>query len=301
MTDSDIVTPTDGSVPKVKEPVSEIDSLVIAVPPGWIRIPLDRDEFNAAIRANRRQLTVDSPISKTDLRRLDLTISALRNDLESANVRLLAALIMSVDGETEDESGDPTAAEGIDREDLGDNTNRETLEGEGPRLLLATLSVSVLSRFELGSDVPLTPSVLKVAFDLERQRPSDEHIRVTNLEPPEIVDIPAGKAVRLVQLHSSARAVPEPADLFVQQFYVPLDPNGDEAALVLFTSPSIEVAQVLSGLFEAMMETFEILSDTADTDVGDISVPEEGSSRTHATDASEVNSDGSSIGGHAVA
>ena len=141
----------------------------------------------------------------------------------------------------------------------------EPVDSEPLSLLLATLSVSVLSRNELGSDVPLTAAVLKVAFDLERQQSADvPNIRVTNIEAPAIVHIPAGDAVRLVQLHSKAQVVGEPMSVFVEQFYVPLDRGGNEAALVLFATPNIEVAEALSGLFESMMETFTILSDTED-------------------------------------
>ena len=279
-----------------------IDSLAIVLPRDWVDIPLNSTAFESYFRSRRQHFIGSGSdgrhrVSKTDLRRLDVIIAALRNDVESANVRMLAALVMSVDGETEDDSEDPTE-EGIGRAGHSGVVRQDPLEGEEPGLLLATVSVSVLSRFELGSDVPLTPSVLKVAFDLERERSSDEDIRVTNLEAPKIVEIRAGEAVKLVQLHSNARAVPEPADLFVQQFYVPLDPNGDEAALVLFTSPSVEVARVLSGLFDAMMETFEILPIRTETDLHGVSPPENGLSRTRTTDASEADSNRPSIGGH---
>ena len=247
--------------------IAAIDGFVIAVPPDWIRIPLDRTEFDRAIKASRKRFASDTSISKTDLHRLDLLIAALRNDFESANVRLLAALIMNVEAETQPDSADRILGdEEIRRKDGNSVAKQGTSEGE-VTLLLATVSVSVMSRFDLGSDVPLTPAVLKVAFDLEHERSPDHYIRVTNLDPPEIVQLPAGESVKLVQLHSRRRAGPVPADVFVQQFYIPLDPGGDEAALILFTSPSIEVAQPLSELFDAMMDTFEILSDRDGLDV----------------------------------
>lgn len=254
----DTATKPDGSA-------STVHSLAIAVPPDWIRIPLDQDGFDAVVKGQRRRLAAEHSISKTDLRRLDLTISALRNDLESANVRMLAALVIGVDMAEDDIDSEAETQE--EEDEQVSIMNRTTTGVEEAQLLLATAAVSVLSRFDLGSDVPLTPSVLKVVFDLDREPDPDSRIRVANLEDPEIVELPAGKAVKLVQLHTNDNAVSEAAAMFVQQFYVPLDPDGTETALVLFTSPSIEVAQPLSELFDAMMETFEILRDDSEADL----------------------------------
>ncbi len=270
----------------------DLDAIVLAVPDDWVRLPLDGSEFDAAIRTQRRRLLEEASLSKADLHRLELTTTALRNDLESANVRMIVALIADIEADVESEDEDETDAQEAQAVESGpaeqpsvDPAGDVSPEAEGPRLLLATAAVSVVSRFDLDSDVPLTPSVLKVAFDMEDRRSEDDPVKVVNLEEPEIVHLPAGQAVRLVQLHTSRNALTLPeAAMFIQQFYVPLDENGTRAACVVFASPSIEVAQPLSGLFDAMMETFELLSPGDERDIMSELSPSEDSS----TEAGEV-------------
>lgn len=137
-------------------------------------------------------------------------------------------------------------------------------------LLSASCTIGALTRSRLGSDLPLTVNTIAAAMG--RIAPSqdpgtDGAAEVVDLDPPTIVDLPAGRAVRLVRLHTWA---PDPVTrqrpaLFAQHLVIPYD-DGERAAVVTFASPTQTYARPLAALFDAMAQTFRMFAGDDPTD-----------------------------------
>ena len=140
------------------------------------------------------------------------------------------------------------------------------------------MTIAVVDQAETGSAVPLTVNAIHAAMSLDRPGSAESgsaDTAVSNLEPPSVVAMPVGEAVKLVRLHrlkqpegrGSTEIIRE-TPIFVQHFFVPIDEAGSSAAVVTFTTPLVSLARPMSELFDAMMETFEMFSGDDVTDPG---------------------------------
>jgi hypothetical protein len=171
----------------------------------------------------------------------------LRNDCGRANVKMVAVMLATID-----EPEVVAATDELPQPDAG--------------LLSATCTISAMSRAALGSDLPLTENTIAAAMS----RPPDaaaDGVEIVDLDPPAIVTLPAGSAVKLVRLHTFPpdSKTRQRLAVFVQHVLVPYD-NGERAAVLTFSSPTPAYARPLGELFDTMTETFRLFAGDMPTD-----------------------------------
>lgn len=216
-----------------------VDTFGLALPAAWVRFPLEQGaDFESFARTQRERLERESKLSKTAQRQYELLMRAVRSDCERANVRMVASMVDAIDDET----------------------------GNGAQLLAAACTIAVLDRNEMGSEVPLTTATMAVAMSKE-PRQQDDGSEITNLDPPDVVQLPAGKAVRIVRMHTFPPSQPGAMrpQVFVEHFLLPIN-EGEEAALITFVSPTVQHSKPLSVLFAKMVETFRLFAGDDPTD-----------------------------------
>lgn len=226
-------------------PVTEaVDTFGIALPPEWVRFPLDGSDFEEFVELQRRRLADEAELSRTGQRQFELIMRQLRNDCERSSVTMAAVLLATIEEAT----------------DIGDG---EVVESG---LLSATCTISSMSRTSLGSELPLTENTLAAAMSREPAT-DDDGIEIVNLDPPAIVDLPAGKAVKLVRLHTFPpdTLTRQRLAVFAQHFFVPFA-EGERAVVLSFSSPTPSYAKPLSSLFDAMAQTFRMFAGDMPTD-----------------------------------
>ncbi|MAT04029.1 MAG: hypothetical protein CL424_03175 [Acidimicrobiaceae bacterium] len=229
----------------------EVDTFGIGLPPQWVRFPLDDGRaFDDLVRQQRERLVAEAQLTRTASRRFELLMHTVRADCRRSNVRMVATMTDTFEPDPDDPVLDGDGAD-------GDGSRRE--------LLSAACTIAVLDRREMGSDLPLTVSTMVVA--LGREPRAQDGAEVTNLEPAAIEQLPAGKAVKLVRLHTFEPPDPtvQRPKMFVQQFLMPID-DGERAAVVSFATPTVEHARALGELFDAMMSTFRVFRGDDPTD-----------------------------------
>ena len=228
-------------------PAAVIDSFGIALPPDWVRFPLDGSEFEDFVRLQRKRLSEFGQLSKTAQRQFELVLRQVRNDCARDNVTLAAVLAVPLDPDS------PTGEAGA-------------RPSENLALLAATCTISVMTQGSLGTDLPLTVNTLAAAMG--RQPGVDEDgVEAVNLDPPERIETAAGPAVKLVRLHTFP---PQPETLrklsvFAQHLILPYD-GGRRAVVVTFSTPNVDYAKPLSSLFDEIGATFRMFGGDDPTD-----------------------------------
>ena len=110
---------------------------------------------------------------------------------------------------------------------------------------------------------PLTVHTLAAALSRTSADATVEPgVEVVDLEPPAVVTLPAGMAVRLARLHTYPRQprATERMAIFVRHVLVPYD-DGDRAAVITFATPNTELARPLGELFDEIALTFRLFGD----------------------------------------
>jgi len=212
-----------------------IDSFGIALPDGWVRIPLEDDEFERHLQTQRRRLAAEADLSRTAERQVELLMRQLRNDCVKNNISLLATLLAP----------------------LGDNE-----DGEGQELLAIGCTLSVIDRFEMGIDAPLTVNTLHTAMCRSTTSERDG-VRIVTLETPQVVDLPAGEAVRVVRSHRHIGR-PDQGDevvIYVHHALIPIGDRGDQALVATFCTPSVGHMALLAQLFDEIIDTIRLFGD----------------------------------------
>lgn len=212
-----------------------IDTFGIALPEGWVRIPLEDDEFERHLEIQRRRLASEAELSRTAERQVELLMRQLRNDCLDNNVSLLATLLAP----------------------LGDND-----DGSGHELLAVGCTLSVIDRFEMGTDAPLTVNTLHTAMCRSTASERDG-VQIVTLETPQVVDLPAGEAVRVVRSHRHRRS-PVDGDevvIYVHHALIPLGGRGDQALVATFCTPSVGHIALLAELFDEIIDTIRLFGD----------------------------------------
>jgi len=228
-----------------------VDTFGIALPPEWARFPLEDGDFQDFVRLQRQRLANEAELSRTGQRQFELIMRQLRNDCGRANVKMVAVMLVTID------------ASPVTTDDAAQHSH---VASPPAGLLSATCTISAMSRASLGSDLPLTENTIAAAMS-RQPATSDDGVEIVDLDPPAIVDLPVGKAVKLVRLHTFP---PDPRTrqrlaVFAQHMLVPYD-NGERAAVLSFSSPTPANAKPLSALFDAMSETFRLFAGDMPTD-----------------------------------
>ena len=216
---------------------AEVDSFGIALPPDWVIFPLEDGNFEAFVRGQRDRLRRESDLSRTAERQFEMLMRSLRNDCESTGIRMMATLLGVVDSE----------------DGLNAGSSVETGEGKGEtELVAASMTIAIVTRAEMGSDVPLTVDAIQLAMSLDRPNNmgDEEGESISNLEPPSVVAMPVGDVVKLVRLHRlkyresrGGSEFPRELPVFVQHFFAPIDTVGSSAVVVTFTTPIVSLAR----------------------------------------------------------
>lgn len=217
-------------------PIAPADTYGLVVPAEWTEVPLEPTEFDAYRDAVLSRMAELDGWNKTTERKLDLLLSQVYNDLRMTNTRMAAVY-------AESEETD-----------------------EGLAITLAAVSVSRVDKSSLGLRVPLTPDTLLMALGREPRK--DSKIEYTNLEPPSLVDLPAGSAVHLRRHYRVSPAPAELLEYYAEAYLVPHD-DGEAICTVQFSTPNVEDGSVLSGLFSAIARTLRIFMPGDPTDFSD--------------------------------
>ncbi len=224
-----------------------VDSFGIALPPDWVRFPLDGSDFEDFVRLQRKRISEAGQLSKTAQRQLELVLRQVRNDCARDNVSLAAILAVPLDPDSPTGEPGPTPSPNLS-------------------LLSATCTISVMTQGSLGTDLPLTVNTLAAAMG-RQPAAGDDGVEIANLDPPERFDSPAGPAVKLVRLHTFP---PQPETMrklsvFAQHLLVPYD-DGRRAVVVTFSTPNVDYAKPLSELFDEIAATFRMFGGDDPTD-----------------------------------
>jgi hypothetical protein len=212
-----------------------IDTYRIDLPGMWQEVPVNQNGYAEWIETLGKQ-EVWRSLPRIDQRRVEVFLARLGVDLEQTNTSYAAAFVQSVGpDDVIDEDGSPVQA---------DETSDEVPE----QVLVATLTVSTIDRSSFGTSVPLSADVVLAAMSLQTPSPDTVH-----LEPPAVVELPAGEAVRIVRLLDQRTAGAD--KVFAETFFIPVPPACDRLLVVQFATPNVGDARLFSELFGAIVST----------------------------------------------
>lgn len=216
-----------------------VEAIGIGLPREWAAFPLSRAAFDTHIRQQARDLRA-AGASIAEVRRHELLTRQLSELLLAEDARYAATLTAVVASETPDDATTSSAPDEIGMD----------AEPEEVSLLAAAVAIFVRDRSSLGAPSPLTTDMLLHGLSSE-----DASDRVLDLDPPEAVVLPAGRAVRLARLHRSyVDGNPIPMESIAQTYLIPFD-RGQKLCTLQFVTPNVEQGGAFSRLFEAGART----------------------------------------------
>ena len=205
------------------------DTYGIVVPQDWSPIPMDRDGFAAFRSEMLARLREESAWTKTGERRIELLLTQIHNDLVEGQTKLVAIV-------THTEQNDDGSLE-------------------------LTAASCVVSRWHseqlLPSGQPLEADQLLLAMNRERDEVADDDDRVTDLEPPTLIELNARRGVRLKRLHDQKLRGAQRLRYYAQTYLVPHD-DGTALCVLQFSTPCVEIVSALDPLFDAVASTLRI-------------------------------------------
>lgn len=231
-----------------------IDSARLSLPRQWVQVTAERGHIDRLFTETLSNIEDEGiTLPKAEIRRLEASFGQLRryvHDNGIAGLGLFADVFLTEPEATA--TAETTAARGE------------------PFLASATMAIIHLDKARLGTEVSLSPKSL--ALLLSRTRPNEPEEqpahRLTSLEPPAVIELPAGPATVLKQVMEYRPSVVESAKLFTQSYFVTApEEEGERVTLLQFSSPNVDLAPSLSRLFETIATTFVFLRD------GDESLP----------------------------
>lgn len=224
------------------------DTIGLQLPPQWTEVGVDADSFDQRWREIRAEFREGANWNRTAERRLELFMYQLRRLIEENRVVFSASLFAAEE---------PDGSEGAD-----------SGEGAGdPDPLMAGCVISVMSRDELGADVPLRADTILMAYTTDRPDGVDENesLRFANLDPPSLTTLRSGdKAVRLARLATADAGPGERSELFMHSFLVPIA-KGEALCALQFTTPNVGEAKPFSELFDAIGSTLRLFYEDTPT------------------------------------
>ncbi|MCC5949476.1 MAG: hypothetical protein JJT89_13585 [Nitriliruptoraceae bacterium] len=223
----------------VRDPRSDdVEAIGLGLPREWQEFPLEPEAFEARLQAQASDLR-EQGASVVQVRRHELLMRQLRELLDVGDVRYLATL---------------TAVVELDGQDLTADGPDDGPDADEPvGLLAAATAVAVRDRHSLGAPGPLTVDLL--LHGLGGQPRED---RPVDLDPPAIVELPAGRAVRLARRHRTRHGGdPTPFESIAQSFLLPFD-RGERLCTLQFVTPNVEQGGSFSRLFDGAARTLRL-------------------------------------------
>jgi hypothetical protein len=213
-----------------------VDSFRIDVPSSWRQLPLDLASLRASLQGDEQWLEID-PVER---RRIDLYLQRLLADIESVDARFVALftqLAVSEDGTADDVP------------------------------LVAACVVSVVDRDGMGSQLPLTPSVVEAAMSLTRndEQPVLAGVRSTNLAEPAVVELAHATAVLVKRLIEVRIAEHELVSIATDSYLVTVADRYEQLVVAQFSTPNLADAAVFSELFGEIASTIRFYREGEET------------------------------------
>ena len=204
-----------------------VDSFGLALPRGWNDLPLEQEPFDQFIEETVDGLR-DRGLSAPDRRMLELLARQVRG-LLIAQGAVMARWVSVL--APRDESADPGDLE----------------------LFAAAAVLTSRHRQDFDAPKPLTPELLVRALGREAPDP-DERV---DLEPAQIVTLPAGRAVRTVRLLRESQPAGPPSETFAQTYVVPFD-AGERLCTLHLATPRVDLGGQCSSMFDAVAQTLRL-------------------------------------------
>jgi hypothetical protein len=201
------------------------DSYAVGFPAEWMPIPLDAEEHGAYVATTIEKLRAVG-VATTDRRRVEMVLRQTRKQLVESDVRYAVLGLTVLD------------------------------ESEG--LLIGAGSVIATSREALGSNQKLRVATMARALSIPQDTSSTE--APVDVDPPEIVDLPAGQAVWLRRYHRIVTDPGQSMELYAESYLVPHD-DGESLCTLQFVTPNIEFALGFSKVFAGSARSLRILSE----------------------------------------
>jgi hypothetical protein len=209
--------------------VLPIDTYRIDLPDSWRQVPLESLQLKAFLAANPEQL---AKLEASTRRRLEWFVDRMASDLQSTNTNFLALFAEVVEITPDD--------------------NEAAVDSKYDAMI-ASCSIATLTREEMGSPLQLLPEAVLEAMSVT----DNESDAFANLEPPEIVVLPAGRAVRLTRLIGN-HAIEGSNQVFAESFLLCIGPDFETIVALQFATINLEEASVFSELFFTLANTFKI-------------------------------------------
>jgi hypothetical protein len=239
----------------------KIDSYRLDLPAGWLEVPIGATSIREAMDAARAATPERwGRLTKAEQRRADLFVEQFISDLDAAGVSL-AAIYREVVGDFDDEAGEPAAADLVDTE----QDDSEQVDS----LLAATVTVASVQPGITETSAPIDADLLLSALSLQKPVTDEDRARIgVNLEPPQIVELPAGRAVFTVRLIEPGAAVPVGTTnlltnlkLFSASYYVPVPDDTRSVTLVQFSTPNQADAREFAELFGEIIKSLRFYAE----------------------------------------
>jgi len=203
------------------------DSYGIALPVGWVEQPLDPSAFERALSAQKAQLLKEN-VGRADIRRFELLQRQVHEQLVAEQVQYVATLASRGPGHQADEDDS---------------------------ILLAAAVITARTRRALGGPGPITTGLLLRSFG--GSTTGEDGI---NIEEPSEIDLPVGKAFRLVRFHSQqvgSDSRSEKIEYYEHAYLIPHD-EGERVAFLHMVTPTLAYTEPLGELFDALATTLRI-------------------------------------------
>lgn len=205
------------------------DSVALEMPEEWEDVPLDKDEYQKAMKVQLKRIEASGLFERTDLRQIEL-LAALAHQAVQVSRVMIASSFVAIE-EAQDDDGDDV-------------------------LLMANLIVSGFRRDEVGTDIPLSAELMVEAFS--QGVPSDDRAaRYAHIEPPSVCEIAGLRAVKLLRLMSIETDPGQEFKQFTQTYLVAVA-EGDAVVVLQFSTANFEFSREFSELFERIAQTLRI-------------------------------------------
>jgi hypothetical protein len=224
--------------------LAEIDTFGLILPAAWTGLPLEPAAFDAFCTELRERWRAEPDWDRTTERKAELLLRRVRSEL-TRHGATFAGLFC--------DAGVPD----------GKPPTEENLEP-----MMAVCTFAAYSQSDLETDLPLTLPMLFAAFATKSgDGPSAErHGTMTNLQPPEVATLPAGRVVRLRRLYRPKGFGVRTDPYYAESFIMPLGDDGLAAGVLQFATVNIDIAHQFSDLFEAIAKTMTLFTPDQPTD-----------------------------------
>jgi hypothetical protein len=222
----------------------QVDSFGVVLPEQWTSVPTELHAFEEFCNRARERWRELPMFDRAFERRADTMLNRLRHELSSAGVILAAVFI----------------------EEVVDDTVEPGHAPNEPELLIAACTLAVYTKADLGTDLSLSVPVLFSAFSRKPRRDESRFGQITDVVRPDLVSLPAGRAVHLRRLYEPRRFGMELADFFAESFVLPIGTDGEACCVLQFATTNIEQSRRFSELFGAIAATFRMFRPDDPTD-----------------------------------